>query len=245
MIIDFRHRAGRGTQNLPLLAVSGALLGVNWILLFEAYRYTTVAIATVCNYMGPVFVIVASPILLQERLTLKKSLCAAVALTGMLMVSGVKSASVSDMRGIVFALLSALTYAAGIVMNKKIKGLKGDERSVVQLGISALILLPYVLKTENLSNIEIIPSAIGLLLVIGVVYTGIAYALYFDSLETIPAQTVALLSYVDYVVAILVSAFVFREQTTFIAWIGVAAVLFAAIISEVDFDFRDKPAKTV
>ena len=223
-------------KNFFLLFVSGALLGINWIVLFEAYRYTTVAIATVCNYMAPVFVMAASPVLLHEKLTLKKCLCVAVALVGMLMASGVRTASVTDMKGIGFAMFSAVTYAGGILLNKKIKGLKGDERSIVQLGISTIVLLPYVLKTEDLQQMEITPTAIGLLLVIGVVYTGIAYALYYGSLETIPAQTVAILSYIDFVVAILVSAFIFHEETTAAAWVGVLAVLGAAIFSEVGFE---------
>ena len=55
-----------------LLILSGALIGFNWILLFEAYNYTTVATATLCYYMQPTIVILLSPLFFRERLTAKK-----------------------------------------------------------------------------------------------------------------------------------------------------------------------------
>ena len=68
-------------QNLPILLLSGAAIGGNWILLFEAYRYTTIATATICYYLAPVFLVLASP-LLGERLTPKKMLLSGTALLG-------------------------------------------------------------------------------------------------------------------------------------------------------------------
>ena len=76
-------------QTVLWLAVSGAVMGVNWILLFEAYNYTTVAVATLCYYMQPTIVVLLSPVLFKERLTLRKGACAAVAVIGMVLVSGV------------------------------------------------------------------------------------------------------------------------------------------------------------
>ena len=76
-------------KNLLLLVISGAFIGINWILLFEAYRYTTVATATLCYYMAPIFITIASPFILKEKLTLKKSFCVLVALIGMFFVSGI------------------------------------------------------------------------------------------------------------------------------------------------------------
>lgn len=57
------------SRNFKFLVISGALIGFNWILLFEAYQYTTVATATLCYYMAPVLVIMASPFFFQEKLT--------------------------------------------------------------------------------------------------------------------------------------------------------------------------------
>ena len=69
-------------RNFLMLVISGGLIGLNWIALFEAYNYTTVTTATLCYYLAPVFVTLASPFVLQEKLTGKKLLCVAVALFG-------------------------------------------------------------------------------------------------------------------------------------------------------------------
>lgn len=76
-------------RNLGLLCLSGAMLGINWILLFEAYRYTTVATATLCYYFAPIFLVAASPFVFGEKMTARKLLCVLAALLGMVFVSGV------------------------------------------------------------------------------------------------------------------------------------------------------------
>ena len=110
-------------RNLPVLLVSGACIGFNWILLFEAYRYTTVSTATLCYYMAPIFVVLAAPIVLRERLTVRKLLCAAVALVGMVGVSGILDnglPSLQDSRGILCGLGAAMLYATVMLLNKRL-----------------------------------------------------------------------------------------------------------------------------
>ena len=55
-------------KNGLVLVLSGAFLGFNWVFLFESYRCTSVATATLCYYMAPILVILASP-LLKETLS--------------------------------------------------------------------------------------------------------------------------------------------------------------------------------
>ena len=94
------------------------------------------------------------------------------------------------------------------------------------------MLLPYVLLTENLGALTFTPGTIGLLLVVGIVHTGIAYALYFGSLMQLKAQTAAILSYIDPVVAVLLSALVLREHMSLLSGLGAVLVLGAAVVSE-------------
>lgn len=101
LLIQGKKPSWREIQpNLLLLVLSGAFIGINWILLFESYQYTTVAVATLCYYMAPILVILASPFVLKEKLTAKKSLCVAVALLGMVFVSGVVGSGITGMKGI-------------------------------------------------------------------------------------------------------------------------------------------------
>ena len=221
-------------RKLGLLCLSGAAIGVNWILLFEAYNYTSVATATLCYYLAPMFVILASPLVVGERLTAKKLICVLAALLGMVFVSGVLEAGggSSDLKGVLLGLGAAVLYASVVLMNKQLGDVPAYDRTIVQLGSSAAVLLPYVLLTENIGALTFTPGTIGLLLVVGIVHTGIAYALYFGSLMQLKAQTAAILSYIDPVVAVLLSALVLREHMSLLSGLGAILVLGAAVVSE-------------
>ena len=222
-------------KNLPLLCVLGVLLGTNWILLFESYRFTTVATATLCYYTAPIFIVAASPFLLRERMTLRKLLCVFTALAGMVFVSGVAEKgipSLSEIRGVLLALGAAVLYAAIVMLNKKLKDISAFDRTIMQLAISALVLLPYNLLSGSFQGISLSAFSALMLLVVGVVHTGFAYYLYFGSMEDLQSQTLAILSYIDPVVAVLLSALILGEKLGLFGLIGAVLILSAAIVSE-------------
>lgn len=218
---------------LSRLLLSGAMIGFNWILLFEAYRYTTVAIATLCYYMAPVFILIAVPFVLRERLTLRKALCVLAALLGMALVSGVSgSAGAVDWRGILCGLGAAVLYACVVIVNKFIRYVPAYDKTIVQIGTAGAVLIPYVLIVEGFSEVRFTPTVVLMLLLAGLVHTGCAYALYFGSIDALSAQTLALLSYLDPVIAILLSALVLRERMTGAQAIGAILILCAAVVAE-------------
>ena len=222
-------------RELPLLLLSSVFLGFNWILLFEAYNYTTVTTATLCYYMAPTLVVLASHFLFKERLNLRKGLCVAVAFVGMMLVSGVLGSGLpkaDELKGILFGLAAAVFYASVVLLNKKISLSSALDRTIFQLGFAALILLPYTLLTEDLTALNFTGTAVIMLLVVGIVHTGIPYALYFSSVRNLPSQTVALFSYLDPIIAILLSALVLREGVGAAELIGAALILGAAYCSE-------------
>ena len=222
-------------DNLLLLALSGAGIGFNWILLFEAYNYTSVATATLCYYLAPILVILASPVVLKEKLTRKKMLCTFTALIGMVLVSGIAETGFSGMaelKGILFGLGAAVLYASVILMNKKMPGVPSYDKTIFQLGLASIALLPYVLLTENWSAVSLTPTALILLLIAGIIHTGIAYWLYFGSMDNLPSHTVALLSYIDPILAIFLSVLLLREPMSLSAGIGAVMILGATYISE-------------
>jgi len=222
-------------KNLIYLLLSSVALGFNWILLFEAYCYTTVATATLCYYMAPILVILVASVLFQEKLTVKKLICSFVALVGIVLVSGVLDTGMSgasDFRGILLGLGAAALYATVVLLNKKITGLSALERTVMQLAIAGIILLPYTLFTEDWSAMHPGTVDITLLIVAGIVHTGIAYALYFGSISTLPSPTVALYSYIDPILAIVLSALFLQEPITVGGAIGAVLILGAAYISD-------------
>jgi len=221
-------------KNLGILLLSGAFIGFNWILLFEAYCYTSVATATLSYYMAPILVVLASP-LVGEKLTGKKLLCVGAALVGMVLVSGVLRAGFSGMgelRGVALGLGAAVLYASVILLNKRLGEISAYDKTIVQLAAAAVVLLPYTLLTEDVGALSVEPLAMVLLAVAGVVHTGAAYALYFGSMKALPAQTVALYSYIDPVLAVILSAALLREPMTAEGLVGAVMILGAAYISE-------------
>lgn len=224
-------------RNLLMLVLSGACIGVNWILLFESYQYTTVATATLCYYMQPIFVILASPIFLKEKLTLRKILCVAAALLGMVFVSGVLQTGIpapSEARGILYGLGAAVFYAVVILMNQGIKNISAYDKTMLQLGTGAAVLLPYVLLTESVNGITaaMTVSVLVFLLIVALVHTGVAYVLYFSSMGQLKAQTIAIFSYIDPIIAIVLSAVILRESIGISGIIGAILVLGATFTSE-------------
>lgn len=220
-------------KNLPLLCISGAAIGFNWILLFEAYRYTSVAVATLCYYMAPVFVVIASPFLLKERLSVKKMLCVLVALIGIIPVSGVMGGKETvGIKGILFGLSAAVLYAGVILLNKRLREVGALDRTVIQLGSAAVVLLPYVWFAEGIHPADYTFPIILLLLVVGIIHTGLAYLLYFGSLEQLKAQTAALYSYIDPIAAIVLSAVILGELPGIMTVIGAVLILGAAVVSD-------------
>ena len=220
-------------QNLPKLLLLGAMLGTNWIFLFEAYNHTSVAAATMCYYMAPVFIILLSVPVFGEKLTPRKGICAAVAVFGMVLVSDVLTSGLHGAKGLLFGLIAAVLYALIVIVNRTLKDISAEDRTIMQFVASSLVMLPYVLLTENLSALEPTPKVLLLLVIVGVVHTGIAYVLYFDSIAHVSAQTAALLSYIDPIVAVLLSLTVLREPMSPTALLGAVLVIGAMIASEI------------
>lgn len=222
-------------KNLLWLVLSGGCIGFNWILLFESYRYTSVAVSTLCYYMAPILVILTSPIILKERITSKKGFCILAALLGMVFISGILNGSLpeaGELRGILYGLAAATLYASVILLNKQLKEISAYEKTILQLGISAIVLLPYCIFTYQPVMIENYTVVLILLLIVGIVHTGFAYYLYFGSMGKLKGQTVAIISYIDPVVAVAASVVVLRESMHLTDIIGTLLILGSALISE-------------
>lgn len=232
-----RRRIGSGTDRRKrlLLILTGVALSFNWMLLFEAYTYTTVASATLCYYFQPTIILLFSPLLFREKLTGRKLLCAALAILGMVFVSGVTeqcNLPTGHLKGIVCGLGAACLYAAVVILNKKLSGIDAYEKTIVELLAAAAAMLPYLLLTGELRAVRLDMPLLALLLLIGVVYTGLVYALYFGSMDALKAQTIAILSYLDPVVALLVSALVLHEKLSARGLLGAVLILGAALFCE-------------
>lgn len=222
-------------RELIILLASGAAMGINWILLFEAYRYTTVSAATLSYYFAPVIVTVLCPVLFHEKLTKKQVLCFVMSTAGVVMIIGVHNLGGGgrDLIGILFGLGAAVFYASVILLNKLIKGVSGIQRTFLQFLAAIVVLIPYVACTGGFHLAGLSGAGWGNLLIVGLFHTGITYCMYFSSLKELRGQEAAILSYIDPMVAVLISVLVLGESITGFQVIGGMLIIGFAVWNEI------------
>lgn len=219
-------------RNLPLLLFSGAALGFNWIFLFESYRFAGVPVGTLCYYMAPVFVVLLSPFVLKERLTPVKLICSLAAIVGAALISGSKIGDGASLKGILFGLSAAALYCGIVIANKFIREQSPAETTFFQLAVSAAVMLPYCLLTQKVALAAFDASTILSVALVGVLHTGVAYMLYFGSVQRIPAQVSAVFSYIDPITSIILSALILNQPMTAVQAVGMFLILGATLFNE-------------
>lgn len=216
------------------LFLSGVAMGFNWILLFEAYDYTSIALSTLCYYFAPVIVTILSIFLFREKLNIKQWICSAASVAGMALIIGVSGGGSDDFIGVLFGLGSAALYATVILFNKSLREIDGVTRSFVQFAAAAIVLIPYCALTGSFHFGVLQGKALWCMLLVGVVHSGIMYCLYFSALGTLRGQQSAVLSYIDPLVAVLVSAVFLSEPITALQLVGGVVILLSTLLNELD-----------
>ena len=223
-------------KNAVLLILSGAALGINWVFLFEAYKLINVSITTVCYYLAPVIVTAVSPFILKEKLNAGNVACVLTALLGLILVTGLGTEMTEyTILGVIYAVSAATLYASIIIMNKKMAGLGGIERTVFQLGTSAAVMLPYAFFVGAFPTGE---TSIGSgdilnLLFLSIVLTGIVYLIFFSVVDKVKTQTISVILYIDPITAIILSSLILSERMSPIQIFGTALILGATFVNEV------------
>ena len=222
-------------KELPLLLLSGCAMGFNWILLFQAYKYTTVSVATLSYYFAPVLVTLACPILFKEKLTLKQWICFGMSTLGIVLLTGIGdlSGEHNHLVGILFGLGAACLYATVILLNKFIQNVEGIHRTFLQFVAALIVLVPYVACTGGMTLETLNTTGWVCLLLIGIIHSGIAYCLYFSSLKELPGQKAAILSYIDPLVAVIISVTILGESMNGLQILGGLLILGFTLWNEI------------
>lgn len=223
---------GKMKRQVPLLLLSGGAMGINWILLFEAYKYTTVSVATLSYYFAPVIVTAVCPLLFREKLTAKQVLCFVMSTLGLVLITGFGMKGGTDLVGILFGLGAAVFYATVVLLNKFIRDVEGIHRTFLQFLAAIVVLVPYVAFSGGVTLGGMDATGWVCLLVVGLVHTGATYCMYFSSLKELPGQKAAILSYIDPLVAVLVSVTVLGETMTLWQALGGALILGFTLYNE-------------
>ena len=212
------------------LLFGGVALGLNWVALFTAYRLLNVSLATLIYYAGPMLVLLFSPLLFRESLTPQKIAAVAIVAAGLFCITGSITSAGMSLTGLLAAVLSALFYASLIIFNKRIVKTGGMQTAALELDVAFVVVLIYVLLTAGIPRP--LKADIPYLLVLGLVNTGVAYMLYFTGLQKLPGQSVALISYVDPVSALVFSALLLHETMTPLQVLGAVLIIGGALLGE-------------
>ena len=203
--------------------VGGAALGLNWVLLFGAYRCAGVSISTLVYYCGPMIAIILSPIVFKEKLTANKLIAVIAVAAGMLCISGNVSKGSDMQTGLLMGAGAAALYALIVIVTKRVTHMSGLNCSAYELYLLVSgVKLPVIPAAEDIVNV----------LIIGFVNTGLAYYMYFSALQKLPAQTSALISYIDPLTALIVSAALLGEKLGAVQLLGAALILGGACLGE-------------
>lgn len=249
-IIAYTYISGRKINlqsiknNLSILIATGFFMGLNWVLQFEAFRVSTVAVGTVCYNTMPIFLIIFAAIIFKEKLTLRSIICILCATIGVVLMSNLISdkgtgVSSNTVLGCIYGVLGAVFYALIVTFNRKLNFIETYDKLVFQFLFSALIMSTYITFIEKSSfafssNIDEKTLAMGIfcILLLSFFHTGICYIFYFNTISKLKADVVAILTYIDPVVALLLSYFVLREKMTLPQFIGAVIILLSTLINE-------------
>lgn len=229
------------SDNLIVLIFTGFFMALNWVLQFEAFKVSSVAIGTVCYNMMPIFLLIIASFVFNEKITLKSGLCILIATIGVILVSNVINVGIksNEVLGCVYGILGAIFYALIVTFNRKLSQIKTHDKVIFQFAFSALIMAIYVGLIEkksffidsNLQKNEIV-LGIVCMLILSFLHTGFCYVHYFNAVSRLKAETVAILTYIDPVVALFLSYFILKENMTALQFLGAVLILGSTLFNE-------------
>ncbi|NLC66288.1 MAG: EamA family transporter [Clostridium sp.] len=224
-------------KNIVFLILSGMALAANWFLLFEAMKYTTISNAILSYYFAPIFIVLFSAILFKEKITFKNIFYLLISITGLFIIMKSDGLEVGNgfnhIKGILYGLSGAIVYAIIVILNKYIKGLSGVHTTVLQLLIASISLTPFIFKNSGYKFLALNNKMWFFILTLGIVHTGVAYLLYFSAIKNVKGKSIAILSYLDPIVAVLTAFIFLQESMNKFQIFGALLILVSSYLSEI------------
>ena len=216
--------------NAFLLALLPLCLIANMVFFYYAFTHTTIANALLTHYTAPVFVALAAPIFLREKIFRRTWVMIILSSLGLWFIlngsvtGGPVLGQGRELHGIIAGVLSGLAYAFIILILRRIASRFTALFIVfIQNGIISLILLPFVLYVPLTSHSLPYVAAMGIL------HSTVAPLLYFQGFKSVKAMEAAILGYLEPVGAILLALILLDEVPAIQALIGGALILISGL----------------
>lgn len=198
------------------VALAGIFLVLNWVFLFKSFQVSSITIGNISYYLQPVMLILLGIFIYREKVSAKKWLLILLALCGVMLTIDMRHfTSPHIVAGVGLALLAALFYSFVTILMKSVH-LDYLKVIFIQLMIGVVILVPFV-HFHPLSFI-----AASCLLMIALIHTLYAYFLYYKAIKKTTITQIAILSYLDPIVAIATDIVFFNRQLNGYQLAGVA-----------------------
>lgn len=223
--------AMRHKKDALFIILSGLAMAADWLFLFEAYAHIGVSLGMLINYFGPAIVMALSPLVFKERLRSPKISALIAALVGVSLISGQAALGGVNTWGFICAGLSAVCYAAMVMLNKMSKQVTGLENATLQL-FSALIAAAIFVGGKHGFSMDIAAGSWLPILWIGLFNTGGGCYFYFSSIGKLPVQTVAICGYLEPLSAVALSTIILHERMLPLQILGAVLIIGGAAFGE-------------
>ena len=225
-------------KQMLYLGLGGITLILNWLCLFSAYRYSSISLATVIYHLQPFFLLLLTALIKREPFSLAHLLWLIVAFMGVALVSGLNSTALQSSLfiGVALASLAALLYAITTLATRQLKGVPSGQIAGLQMLIGLIILAP--LSHTSLTTFN--NQTWFALLTLGLVHTGLMYTLMYSAFQRLSTLSIATLSFVYPLVAIMIDVSVLGVTLTVIQIIGMGLILLAVMANQMGWKFSKK-----
>lgn len=211
-------------QLVPTLC-GGVLIVLNWILLFESFHYASITLGNISYYLQPVFLLFLSRLFLKEEISAIKYFFIFLTFVGVIMTINLSPDMLvvkrTELIGVGFALLAGFFYSLATLVVKKTEGVPAPMITFLQLSVGAVLLLPL----SELGQIHYTSAVWGYIITLGLVHTAIAFVFYYNAVNTLSTDKIAVASYVDPIAAIATDVAFFDRVLFPIQYIGICLTL--------------------
>jgi len=226
--------------------ISGVLLAFGWLALFFGYKLTSISSAVIIYNMCPVYVMIAAPLILKERIEKSQVAVILLSFTGLFLIVGYNFLQGYNMAGIILSALSGMNYAIIVLLNRSIKQRVNNQTATfIQILTATLVLLPFVLldgTVEQIFQLDVTSTLLTVML--GVLHTGVAYTLFFSVYEHMHSVEIVTYSYFEPLFAILLGVLFIGESMSYVQIIGGLLILGSTFIGELLKNRRNAGSKS-
>ena len=217
-------------QDYIVVAALGALLAFHWTAFFTSVQVSTVAIALLTFSAYPIFVTFFEPIMFHEKLKIVDVVSALIMFVGVILIVPEFNLANNLTIGTIWGMSASVTFAIMSLINRKLaSNYEGSVITFYEQSVASIVLLPILIF--NRPEMRILDW--GLIVLLGVVFTGLAHSLFIGGMKTVRAQTAGIIASMETVYGIASAAVILGEIPSAREILGGCIILGAAFCSTV------------